>query len=544
VATNFINCRRNTEDRALKNKTGIKDFLWFSIIAIAIMAFSSIPYWAAHFAETSELRFRGIYFDEMDYSVHISMMQAGRMGDWAYQMRFTSEAHQPAFLRMFYIILGHISKWINLAVETTFHLARWVFGFFALYAIYQLCRKIFPNLNQARAAFLLAALGAGVGWLQLILGAPLTPISPIDLWLIDAYVFFSISLFPSYSFTLVLMTSALNLYLDFLTTGKWRIIVFIGLFAIASQITNPIAFAVIDIAFIGATFILWWKNKKIELGHLYALCMIALMQIPLLIYNFLILRHNPIWSQYTVQHQTFSPPPIFYIWGFAPFWAFAIYGMILAFREKNPNITALSAWVISGFILAYLPLITQRRFLLGITIPLGIVAIYGLNHFIKQISIKIPAILKREQLIYFAYILFSSISSISLSLGSSLYLQTHPDNNFYPRDLMNAFVWLDENATPNDFVLADIRTSQLAAQQTRLKLYLGHEMETINFADKMSNMEAFYNGSAPSGWLQQTPIHWVVFSQYEKEVASSFIPGPDLELVYQNKTVRIYKAKR
>jgi hypothetical protein len=528
----------------LKIQTDIKDFLWFSIIAIAILAFSSIPYWVGHSAETNELRFRGIYFDEVDYSVHISMMQAGRMGDWTYQMRFTSEDHQPAFVRMFYIILGHISKSINLDVETTFHAARWIFGMIALNSIYQLCKKIFPNPIHARSAFLLSVLGAGVGWLQLMLGVPLKPISPIDFWLIDAYVFFSISLFPSYSFTLALMASALNLYLDYLKTGEWQIIVFISLFAIASQITNPIAFAVIDVAFAGATFILWWKNRKIDLGNLYALSIIALAQIPLLIYNFLVLQHNPIWSQYTLQHQTLSPPPIFYVWGFAPFLAFAIYGMILAFREKNPKMTAMSAWVIGGFILAYLPLFTQRRFLLGITIPLGIVAIYGLNHFIKQISTKIPAILKREQLIYFTYILFSSISVVSLSLGSSLYMRTHPENNFYPRDLENALVWLDKNAAPNDFVLADIKTSQLVAQRTRLRVYAGHEMETINFEDKKSSMEAFYKGNAANDWIQQTPIPWVIFSQYEKEIAPFFIPESNLELVYQNKTVQIYKVKR
>lgn len=122
-----------------------KDLLWFSLIAIAVLAFSSIPFLVAKSAETDTLRFRGTYFDEADYAVHISMMQAGRMGDWVYQMRFTSEEHQPAFLRMFYLILGHISKWIDLDVETTFHIARWFFGIIALYSIYGLCKKFFPN---------------------------------------------------------------------------------------------------------------------------------------------------------------------------------------------------------------------------------------------------------------------------------------------------------------------------------------------------------------------------------------------------------------
>jgi hypothetical protein len=525
-------------------KSQIKDFFWISIIAIAILAFSSIPYWAAKSAETNDLLFRGIYFDEVDYSVHTSMMQAGRMGSWAYEMRFTSEKHQPAFLRMFYIVLGHISKWINLNVETTYHLARWVFGFIALISIYQLCLKVFQGEKLALMAFLLCAIGGGAGWLQLAFAsASPESIIPIDFSLVDAYIFFSTSVFPSFSFTLALMAVSLNLYLDYLNNGKWQAVAFVSLLAVISETTNPIAFAVIDLAFAGATLFLWWKNRKIEFRQFHALGIIAAVQIPLLVYNFLVLEHDPFWSQFTLQNQTPSPPPDYYAWGFASFWLFAIYGTILAFREKNANMAAMSAWVISGFILAYLPLPIQRRFLLGITIPLGILAIYGLTHIIKQASFKMPIILKYDRLVYFTYILLSSFSLINLCLGSSLYIQTLPQDKFYPRDLENALIWLDNNAAPNDFVLGNIRTGQLVAQRTRLKTYVGHPMETLFFDDKMTAVKKYYQGKGSNDWIRQTPIRWVVYSLYEEELSPTFMPDADLGLVYRNKTVLIYKVK-
>lgn len=527
----------------MKNQAGIKDFLWFSFAAITILAFSSIPYWVAHSSETNDLLFRGAYFDEVDYAVHISMMQAGRMGDWTYKMRFTSEEHQPAFIRVFYIFLGHISNWINLNAEATYHFARWVFGFTALFSIYQLCRKVFDEINLSRTAFLLCALGGGAGLLQILFNAPqLKSVSPIDFWLIDAYIFFSISIFPSFSFTLALMATALNLYLDYLIKGKWITLCLIAMLAVISQIINPIAFAVIDIACAGATVFLWWKNREFQKQQLLALVIMALAQIPLLVYNFLILNRDPIWSQFTLQNQTLSPSPVYYAWGFAPFWLLAIYGMVLAFRENNVNMTAMSAWIISGFILAYLPLPIQRRFLLGITIPLGILAIYALNHFLKRLSTKVPALLKREQLIYFSYLLFSSISFITLSLGSSLYLQSRPADNFYPRDLEKALSWLDKNASPNDFTLGEIKTGQLIAQRTRLQTYIGHPMETLHFDKKLISVEAFYKGNANKDWLQKTPIQWVVYGPYEKELTPTFSPEANLTLVFKNKTVLIYKV--
>jgi len=527
----------------VKDQSTKKDLLWFSVVAIAILAFGSIPFWIAKSVETNKLVFLGAYFDEADYAVHISMMQAGRMGEWTYQIRFTSEEHRAAFVRMFYIILGHASKWSGLNVETTFHIARWFFGFIALYSIYQLCRKIFPNQIHARTAFLLSALGAGTGWLQLMLGAPLEPISPIDFWLIDAYIFFSISLFPSFSFSLALMASALNLFLFFLDSRKWQTVAFICLLAVVSQITNPIAFAAIDAAFVGTTLSFWWKNREIESRHLFALFIIAFAQIPLLTYNFLILARDPFWSQFTYQNQTLSPPPSFYVWGFAPFWIFAIYGMVITFRERNSNMAAMTAWVISGFTLAYIPVFIQRRFILGITIPLGILAIYGLSHLIKLISTKLPNILNREKLAYFTYILLASISSIYLSLGSGLFMQTQPAEKFNSRDLENALVWLNENAKPDDFVLADIKTSQLVAQRTSLRVYVGHQMETIYFEDKKLSMIAYFQGNSPKGWLTQTRAQWVIYGQYEKEISSSFAPRSELKLAYKNETVTIYKVR-
>ncbi|MBI5950914.1 MAG: hypothetical protein HY865_04605 [Chloroflexi bacterium] len=508
------------------------DLLWFLLAALLVLAFASIPFWVGRASETEDLRFRGTYFDETDYAVHLSMMQAGRMGDWVYQMRFTNEEHRPAYLRMFYIVLGHVSKWIGLDVESTFHLARWVFGFAALYAIYRLLCKIFPNSNHARAPFLLAALGAGAGWLQLLLGAPLEPISPIDFWLIDAYVFFSISLFPSFSFTLALMAWALNLFLDYLETGKPQTIFLVSLLAILSQTTNPISFAVVDMAFAGAVLALWWNNKKIEARHIVALAVIALAQIPLLVYNYLVLSRDPFWRQFTAQNQTLSPPPMFYLWGFAPFWLFALYGVFIALGERNPKLLALTAWTVGGFALAYLPVAIQRRFILGITIPLAALAIHGLSNLLKRI----PILMKRENVVYFSYILLASISSIYLSLGLSLFLRTLPEGKFYPRDVESALVWLNENAVPNDFVLADVPTSQLVAQRTRLKVYVGHEMETLGYEDKLREMELFFNGEMPDGWLAETQVKWVIANKDDD------LNTTGLEAVYENGSAAVYRV--
>src|SRR5215216_5754781 len=97
-----------------------KDLLWISVVSILILILSSIPTWAGYQAATKELRFRGIFFDSQDYAVHIATMQAARQGEWAYRFRFTTEPHNAVHIRLFYIALGHVSKWLGLGPEVAF----------------------------------------------------------------------------------------------------------------------------------------------------------------------------------------------------------------------------------------------------------------------------------------------------------------------------------------------------------------------------------------------------------------------------------------
>jgi hypothetical protein len=139
--------------------------------------------------------------------------------------------------------------------------------------------------------------------------------------------------------------------------------------------------------------------------------------------------------------------------------------------------------------------------------------------------------------IYFSYILLASISSIYLSLGLSLFLKTLPDDRFYPRDVESALVWLDKNAAPNDFVLANVSTSQLVAQRTQLKVYVGHEMETLHYEEKKEKMELFFAGEISDGWLAETQVKWVIADKDDDLDTSG------LEVVYENASVVVYQAK-
>ena len=518
-----------------------KELRWVLVVSILIILWGYIPTWAGYRAQTSELRFRGLYFDTQDYAVHIAMMNAGIHGDWSYQFRFTTEPHNPAYTRLFYIGLGKLSGLLNASVETTFHWTRSLLGLLSLYTLYILTRKIFESIFWARTAFLLAALGSGVGWLQLLLNWSLGQITPIDFWLIDAYVFFSLSVFPHFAFVTAAMCIALKLWLDFLESPNIKSIVWIVGTAILVQFANPIAFGTIDAALFGATLFSWWKNRRLDRSQVIGLSVVAIAQLPLLAYNVIVLSRDPFWSQFTAQNQTLSPPLIYYILGFAFFWLPAILGVIHAFREKSVALGACLFWIITALLLAYAPVYIQRRFLQNITIPLAILATSGLMICFETGTFQRPGLARWKQSLVFLFIFLASLSSIQLSLGRAVYLQGHPDDFFYPSSLDDSISWLQENAQYNDFVLAAEGTSQVLAQRAGMRVYSGHEMETMDYAAKKLMVADFFQGRLPG--LASDPIQWVIYGPIERELAPSFQPPDNLELVYDSQGLQIYRVK-
>jgi hypothetical protein len=524
-------------------KLSYKEVLLFALISTLILIWSSIPNWVGYASQNEKWVFAGTYFDAPDYAVHIAMLRTGMEGAWGYNLRFTTEPHSTAYIRMFYIILGEINRPLGIDPAIVFQIARWIFGYTALFSIYLLIKRAFDDPRWQWLAFLLAVFGAGLGWLQIAFNIVPGIIAPVDIWLIDAYVLFSLSLFPHFAFTLTLMCLALVFFLDFLNAGNWLRIPAIVLAATLVQFVNPIAFIVIDVSMATAAFLQWSKQHKINANEFIALTFIALAQIPLLIYNFLLLSQDPVWSQFTAQNLTLSPPPIYYIWGFGFFWPLAIVGTIRAVRERNTILLASLAWIIVAFALAYAPFGIQRRFLLGITIPLSLLAITGLSDILQVISHKNTWVMQRVSGLALTIVLLTSVTTLTIMPGFSLYLQSHPAKYFYPRQLTIALNWISANTQPDDFVLGAEHTGEFVAQVTGRRVFLGHEMETLNYHVKTEKVNQFYEGQLPADWITQFPVKWVIYGPYEREIAPGFEPGPNLELVFQNEATQIYKVK-
>jgi hypothetical protein len=517
--------------------TNSKEYYWVLVVSLLILALSSAPILTGYAAQTSEQRFIGTFYDRQDYAVHLAMMHYGEQSNWHYQLRFTTEPHNSVYIRTFYVVLGHIGSWFGIPASLLFQVARLGFGLLALFAIYRLMIRIFSSTGERRLAFVLAAIGAGLGWLQMPLGLTPDPnISPFDMWHIDAYILMGISLFPHFSATIAALVLAVTAFIDHLHKPSWQNIAIIAASAIFVQIVNPIAFILADIAMAGAFVFISWKNRKVDGQILLTLGLLAIIQIPLFVYSLILLTRDPAWAVFTRQNATLSPPPLYLLFGFGLFWPFVIFGVLKAIRNKDERLGWAVFWTFFAFSLAYLPFAIQRRFLLAVTIPLAVLATSSLVDFSAWLGNRLHLGKFTGAWLVAA---FTALSPLILLAAYSTNITLRPGILFEPVALVAAVDWLGENSAPDDVVLATEPTAQLVAIRTPLRLFFGHEMETLHYREKSQMVEQFYRGGRPADWLAAEGVDWVVFGPHEKEWGQVSL---NLPVAFQNDQVVIYKV--
>jgi len=194
-----------------------KEWRWAITWVIAILILSCIPYLIAIWNTPPGWRFAGILVNPFDGQSYLAKMQQGFMGNWRFVLTFTPEPHQGSFIFTFYLALGHVARLVGLPKIIVFHLARVLAGFGLLLMAYRFIARVTPNVATRKLAFALMVTASGLGWLGAAFGA-----FPIDLWVPEAFVPYSIYANPHFPLGMMLMLIILEQVLK-VASGKWQV---------------------------------------------------------------------------------------------------------------------------------------------------------------------------------------------------------------------------------------------------------------------------------------------------------------------------------
>jgi hypothetical protein len=425
-----------------------KDWRWVLTWAGAILALSCLPYLIAWVATPSGYQFGGILVNPFDGNSYLAKMRQGWAGGWQFHLTYTPEPHDGAYIiYLFYLGLGHVARLMGLPLILVYHAARVLAGLALLVAAYAFLARLTTDPGERRLGFWLVGISAGLGWLGVALGA-----FPIDLWVPEAFAFFSLLSNPHFPLAMALMLVVL-MGVVWPASGVRRWLV-PGLAALALVLVQPLGLIPLYVTLAFYLVLRTWLDRKWPPAGLTAAIGVGLFSVPVLLYGYWIYTTNPAMSAWGAQNVTPAPRVVDLALGY-------------------------------------------RRFLTGLGLPLAILAVIGLSRWLS------PKLSNgRARLAGVSAVGISALGSLFLLLvliSGVLNQQGQPDHFarlYLSLDEAAAMRWLLTNAQ-DEIVIAAPRTGMWLPGRSGVRVFAGHPFETIDAEVKNAQAEAFFRGEMP-----------------------------------------------
>ncbi|MBN1201178.1 MAG: hypothetical protein JXJ20_04915 [Anaerolineae bacterium] len=527
------------------------------LFALALACVTSLPYVVGVLSAPEE----GVVYSglpalpggvQWDFNSHFAKMWQGARGEFAYRLLFTHEDHPGLpLVQGFYVALGGLADLLPFGLPLIYHAARFLLAGTMVLALWAFTCRYFDDNRQRWLCMVFATLVSGWSWLLLLVAPTMTAdVSPIEFWLVDAYNLLGAFYFPHFAAAICLQIVVFLTFEVWIERGEWRQIVVLTLALAAESLIQPYVIlltggllAILALVHIRVTRRLSWQRAlwlAIPLG----------VHGGLILYQYLAMRADPVWSDFVAQNDTLSPPVIYYVLGYLPFLIPIALGFPVVWREAGGRWLLPLVWVGLVAVLLYAPFPTQRRYLLGVQTPLAVLAAQGwTGGMLPRISEP------RRPLVTIVYLTFGSIASILIIFANTTAL-ANPDQHeqlFYQPDERRAFDWLREQVDPGALVLTVSDRSAIGSggrlvAMTGQRVYTGHWIETVGFDNKAKQVERFYDPSTPDPWrqafLDQINARYVWYDDSARAVGAWNPAEADyLVPVFESASVTIYRVE-
>ncbi|GAB4445259.1 MAG: hypothetical protein Fur0044_41540 [Anaerolineae bacterium] len=514
-----------------------QEWRWVAGWSLAVVLLSCLPYIIAAVTAPEGWQFAGILVNPYDGNSYLAKIQQGMQGKWLFHLTYTPEPHEGAFIFTFYLALGHLAALLGLPPVGVFHLARVAASLGLLLAAYRFVASVTPQLPERRLAFGLILSAAGLGWLGVAFGA-----FPIDLWVPEAFVPYSLYANPHFPLAMMLMLIILqqviqpepfNFYNDQFIA--------VSLAALALSLVLP--FALLTTAAVLLVFLSWlyFSRRSLPWPQIWLTLSVGLFSAPVILYDYWVYTTNPILAGWSAQNVTAAPSPLNLLLGYGLVGLLAVGGgWWMVRRGAAAGEWLVLWWAVTGLILLYLPFDLQRRLITGLHLPLCILAALGLQRWLGQSPLK-PSQRRLMTTIVVAVGALGTLFVWSLPL---LAAQQSPDASettallFIRPEEETAFAWLRENATPDDVVLASPRLGMFIPGQTGARVFYGHPFETIAAKQKKALVEAFYRGDIAT---VSPAVDFIIYGPDERKLGQPKNLA-DWPVVFSADNLVIYKA--
>lgn len=498
---------------------------WRTLIVISIVLLAvSIPFLIAIPIGGHDYVFNGLLYNPIDGNSYLAKMVEGARGDWKFTLPYTAEPGEGAYIFLFYILLGKITGLLGIPMIIAFHITRVLCSLYLLVELRRFCKSLSPSDDRlAWRSFVLAVLFTGMGWLGIIFQR-LTP----DLITPEAYTFLAAYANPHFPLSLALILLTLRKTL-LQPAKKWSI----GFLLVGFFLANLSPFSiVVTLLIIGCCKVWEWINQRtFEVSNTF---LFGVGAAPVLIYQLYVVKADPMFAAWNAQNLTPSPAVIDVLIAFMPGLLLAIAGLVFCLKQKiTPAARLLVAWMLLGFVLTYLPFNLQRRFLIGLSIPVAILAIIGLEELRREkIKRLLTIVLYACMLPTLFVIIFLGLNAVTQHNPKIVMLQTEND----------ALGWISTNTSMDAVILASPDIGLFIPAETGRRVIYGHPFETTYANQKEQDITDFYSAAwtavKAEEYLAENNIDYIFWGPRERALGNP-IYLRELPVVFSSGNVEI-----
>lgn len=541
----------------------------------ALLIVTGIPYAYGYLSAPPGRVFQGIVFNVPDIVQYWSWLRDHRTA-LLVPNRMTAEPNEPALFNGLWLVLAQIQNIVGWTAPAIYQLLRILGGMSFLIVLWWFIGLCTPAPRERWTAYLIATLGGGFGWIWVVdkyLGAGDVRY-PLDLYVVEPNSFFALMALPH---LLVAATMILGIFGCFLVgmrrEAPWRWYGGAALLALLLGLSHAYDLIMIY-AILGVYSMLRCIVARQVLWRLVGgLILIGAVSFPPAGYFTYLTSQNPLWREVLAQFDNagvFTPNllhlPVLLGLSFV---ITIMYGIVSVQRLRRtsawPALDVESptafiwVWTIVGFGLLYIPTDFQIKMLNPYQIPLALLTSRAIWKTIAHIAAlpaarrsmlsSIQALAQRRPMILAAAVVILMLPTNVYLLGWRLYDITRVAAPYYLTDDQVAVLrWLDARSDEHAVVLADLTIGQYVPALTGQRAVLAHWAQTVNYYQKRSDVERFFDSDTPAeeraALLRRSQVAYVIYGP-EEQALGGYDPksDPQLQPVLNLPTITIFQVR-
>ncbi len=507
---------------------------WPGVFTAVLCLLTLPPILIAALRAPSGRVFPGYVVIARDAYVYQSMWRAGWHGAWLFHPAYTSESLPGILLYPWYLWPAHLIGWAS--GPWLYHLSRLAVAAALLMAIYLLTSELFRPQVMRRWAFVLCALGGGIGTLlpHNVQIGPLTT-HATEMTSPGSSVADLISMAPHLPWALALMCWTMVVALR-LRRGGSRALVASGLLAVLGlQLIYP------QLALLTAAVVGGWVLLRRHRRALRFTAAMALIQLPYLGYLLWVWETSP--NTLRVIRSSLEVGDLF---GFLVLSHLVASGLILVAlfgRRLRGDLLLPAFWIAGMTLFMFAPGIsgTLGRSFMASSVPFGLCAAPGLLVALRRL--RAVRFRRRVLIITLAASSFYGIFSLAQPYWIAAF-RLDPHAEYESQGEAALLARLAPFVSARDVVLTTYLDGIFVPAQTNARAFDGHPEMTIDARRKSDEALAFFSswGAARrAAFLQANGIDYVLTT--DPAFAARIAADPALQMIGIEDTAALFKVR-